>query len=582
MLIHTDSQATPHFLALGSGAVGMIRKNPYILCQGELGIPFAQADGIARSIGFPMNHKDRVYYGYRYILIREGQNFGHTALPKENIISLAYELLELDKNYLVEKLEEFIVEAKFFVTKQDGVDLVMTEEVFRAEIYICQKIKKLNRNIYRYEREDVELLIDRAELIETIQYANMQRLALLRSVENGVMIMTGGPGTGKTTIIKGMLRIFDDLGQKVVLCAPTGRAAKRMSEATSYEAKTVHRLLEMEKRANEEIYFNRNRKNPIEEDIVIVDEASMMDIFLLEALLRALPSSGKLILIGDSHQLPSVGAGNVLSDLIRSECVETVMLKEIFRQSEQSLIVTNAHKIHNGEYPVLNRVDRDFFFIVREDEEQLPQTITSLIMERLPRKYGRNIIEQIQVISPSKKGKGGVVELNTHLQEKMNPHSSFKKEKMSHGIVFREGDRVMQTVNDYEITWEKNGVEGQGIFNGDIGKIEEINLQEKFMHIRFDDRVAMYPFEKLKNLDLSYAITVHKSQGSEYPVVIVPIYRCARMLLTRNLIYTAVTRAKKMVILVGSPSIVHTMVDNTKEIQRYTTLCLRMRETMND
>ena len=525
-----NSDISRVYKRFGSGAVGIIRDNPYVLCQGELGLPFEMVDKMSRSLGISPNHEDRLFYGIRAVLLREGQGSGHTALPRSSLIFSACELLALAREEIEEALTEFIENKKFFVYIKDGEELVMSEEVFRAESYICHRIKKLNQNIYRYAKEDIELLIESTELGESIRYAPMQHLALMRSVENGVMIMTGGPGTGKTTVIKGMLHLFDDLGQKVVLCAPTGRAAKRMSEATSHEAMTVHRLLEMEKRANEEFYFNRNQKNPLEEDVVIVDEASMMDLFLMEALLRAMPRSGRLILIGDSHQLPSVGAGNVLADLIISGCVETVMLKDIFRQSEESLIVTNAHKIHNGEYPILNRVDRDFFFVGREDEGALAETITSLILERLPRTYGRSIIEQIQVITPSKKGKGGVVELNAHLQS----------------------------------------------------RIEDINHNEKYLHVRFDDRVALYPFDKLKNLDLSYAITVHKSQGSEYPVVIVPIYRCANMLLTRNLIYTAVTRAKKMVILVGTPSLVYRMVDNTKEIQRYTTLCERLIETVKE
>ncbi len=573
-----NGEITRVYKCFGSGAVGIIQDNPYILCDGELALPFEQVDNLAKTLGIEHNHPERIFRGIRAVLLKEGQNYGHTALPFTMLLSSACELLALDEGCVSTALSNLIKEEKLFTYKTESNEFVMSEEVFRAESYICQRIKKLNNNIYRYAKDDVEILIERTELSESIHYAPMQHLALVRSVENGIMIMTGGPGTGKTTVIKGLLHLFDDLGQKVVLCAPTGRAAKRMSEATNCEAKTVHRLLEMEKRSNDNFYFNRNQRNPIEEDVVIVDEASMMDLFLMEALLRAMPRTGRLILIGDSHQLPSVGAGNVLADLILSGCVETVILKDIFRQSQESLIVTNAHRIHNGEYPVLNRVDRDFFFVGREDEGTIAETVTSLILERLPRTYGKSITEQIQVISPSKKGRGGVAELNTLLQERMNPPTPFKKEKGAHNIFFREGDRVMQIVNDYEISWEKNGIEGQGIFNGDIGRIEEINLGEKYLRIRFDDRLAFYPFEKLKNLDLSYAITVHKSQGSEYPVVIIPIYRCAPMLLTRNLIYTAVTRAKKMVILVGDPTIVYRMVDNTKEILRYTTLCERLKE----
>ena len=352
-----------------------------------------------------------------------------------------------------------------------------------------------------------------------------------------------------------------------------------MSEATGEEAKTIHRLLEMERGADDGLKFNRNARNPLDERVIIVDEASMIDLSLMSALVHALKRGTRLILIGDSDQLPSVGAGNVLDDLILSGEIDTVRLTEIFRQSKESLIVTNAHRINNGDTPLLNVTDNDFFFVRREYERDISDTVASLITERLPRTYGDAIRDQIQVISPSKKGAGGVELLNNALQAKVNPAAAFKKEKSSHGVVFREGDRVMQTVNNYDIEWEKNGLLGFGIFNGDIGVIESIDYKHETINIWFDDRFVHYDFENLDQLELSYAITVHKSQGSEYPVVIIPMYSCPPMLMTRNLLYTAVTRAKRMVILVGRSDIPERMVLNNREVLRYTTLSSRLKNS---
>ena len=375
-----------------------------------------------------------------------------------------------------------------------------------------------------------------------------------------------------------MLSIFDSIGLKTVLAAPTGRAAKRMSEATSEEAKTVHRMLEMERTSMGETRFCRNARAPLTENVVIVDEASMLDLELMSALVAAMRRGSRLVLIGDSDQLPSVGAGNVLADLIATECIKTICLTEIFRQSSESLIITNAHKINGGESLVLSRTDSDFFFVKRDSEADIPETIASLISERLPRTYGEGIKTDIQVITPSKKGYGGVEALNSVLQERLNPKTKLKREKISHGTVFREGDRVMQVANNYDIEWEKYGAVGVGLFNGDVGVIEKINLQDENMLVRFDDRVATYSFDLLDELELAYAITVHKSQGSEYPVVIIPMYTCAPMLMTRNLLYTAVTRAKRMVIMVGRANIPYRMVQNNPQILRYTTLKEKIRD----
>jgi exodeoxyribonuclease V alpha subunit len=423
---------------------------------------------------------------------------------------------------------------------------------------------------------DISSLIQKVEARIGVNYADKQREAIFRCMNGGVTVITGGPGTGKTTVVKGIISIFNDLDLKTALAAPTGRAAKRMSEATGEEAKTIHRLLEMERTDTDELKFNRNSRNPLEEKVVIVDEASMIDLSLMNALTQALKRGTRLILIGDSDQLPSVGAGNVLDDLITSGAVDTIRLTEIFRQSKESLIITNAHKINRGESPTLNVTNNDFFFVRRENEREIADTVADLITKRLPKTYGNAIREQIQVISPSKKGAGGVDLLNSELQSRVNPKATFKKEKSSHGVIFREGDRVMQVVNNYDIEWEKNGLSGFGIFNGDIGIIESIDFKDEVLNIWFDDRFVRYDFENLEELELSYAITVHKSQGSEYPVVIVPMYSCPPMLMTRNLLYTAVTRAKRMVILVGRSDIPDRMVKNNREVLRYTTLCSRL------
>ena len=572
------TEVTRVYKQLGGDSVEKITDNPYILCDEACGIPFEKADAIAGSLGIPPDHPERVSHGFRYILNYNARTNGHTCLPREKLIAAATETLGLPKDTLETHLSRCLSEGRLARFCAGEREMIMTEEIDGAESYIAKKLIALDRDCPKYSAADIALLVEKAEARIGIEYAALQREALYEALHRGVMILTGGPGTGKTTVIRAMLFVFDSLGMKTVLAAPTGRAAKRMSEATSEEAKTVHRMLGMERGAEGSVRFDRTDRNPLEENVIIVDEASMIDLSLLEALLHAIRRGSRLILIGDADQLPSVGAGNVLADLIASGAVRTVSLTEVFRQSAESLIVTNAHRIRRGEMPVLSRADADFFFLRREEERTIADPVAGLITERLPRAYGKEIREKIQVISPSKKGSGGVEILNARLQEKLNPPAPFKKEKQSHGITFRIGDRVMQNTNDYDIEWEKNGAVGMGIFNGDIGVIEEILPSEEKMRIRFDERLAEYPYDLLDELDLAYAITVHKSQGSEYPVVILPTYSCAPILLTRNLFYTAITRAKRMVILVGRADIVRTMVENHREILRYTTLRERFSE----
>ena len=556
----------------GAGAVGLIKENPYILCGGELGIPFAKADAIAKSLGSDPASSDRILSGITYILSHTAATSGHTCLAEAELVPAAAELLEIDGNTVSDTLNFLLDSSELSCYKRGDINYIMTNATAEDEDVIARSISRLSSSAVHYGAGDIAGLIDKVESGLGISFAPLQRSALYASLENGVMILTGGPGTGKTTVVKAMLSIFKSVGQKTVLAAPTGRAAKRMSEATGEEAKTVHRMLEMERTTDGSIRFCRNERNPISEGVVIVDEASMLDLSLTAAMLRAMKRGSRLILIGDSDQLPSVGAGNVLSDLIGSDRIRTIRLTEIFRQSKESLIITNAHRINEGTPPLINVTDSDFFFVRREREGDIAETVAALIDERLPKTYGRSIRERIQVITPSKKGVAGVEAMNSVLQERLNPPARFKKEKASHGTVFREGDRVMQIVNNYDIEWEKNGATGIGLFNGDIGVIEHIDLGEELIRIRFDDRIAEYSYDMLDELELAYAITVHKSQGSEYPVVIIPMYSCAPMLMARNLLYTAVTRARSMVILVGRSDIPRKMTENNRLIHRFTTL----------
>lgn len=556
----------------GAGAVGLIKENPYILCEGELGIPFAKADAIAKSLGADPDSLARILNGIIYILSHNGGLAGHTCMPENDVVTSTAELLEINPNIVSDALNTLLDNSDLSCYRKDNVNYIMTSEVAEDEDVIARTISRMLNSTGGFSAGDISSLIEKVESGLDISFAPLQRAALFAAIENGVVILTGGPGTGKTTVVKAMLSIFKSLGLKTVLAAPTGRAAKRMSEATGEEAKTVHRMLEMERTTDGSMRFCRNERNPLNESVIIVDEASMLDLALTAAMLRAMRRGARLVLIGDSDQLPSVGAGNVLADLIGSERIKTIRLTEIFRQSKESLIVTNAHRINEGTAPVLNVTDSDFFFVRREREADIAETVSSLIDERLPKTYGRSIKEGIQVITPSKKGVAGVETMNSVLQARLNPPAKFKKEKAAHGTVFREGDRVMQVVNNYDIEWEKNGAVGVGLFNGDIGVIESIDLTDELIKIRFDDRTAEYSYDMLEELELAYAITVHKSQGSEYPVVIIPMYSCAPMLMARNLLYTAVTRAKRMVILVGRSDIPRKMTENNRLVLRFTSL----------
>ena len=572
----SPAEVTKVYKKYGGSALGIIEENPYILCGGELGISFDKIDDLARNMGHASDSLPRVLSGIEYLLGYNGISNGHTCLPTDKLLMAASQLLSLDINAISDMVDAFIRSGDLGRYREGDREYIMTHRAAEAEDFIAKTLHRLSLGVARYGINDVSSLLEQVEAKLSIKLAPQQKKAVYHALESGVMVLTGGPGTGKTTVVKALISLFNSVGEKVVLAAPTGRAAKRMSEATGQEAKTVHRMLEMERTQNGENRFCRNAKTPLDESVVIIDEASMLDLFLTEALVRALKRGARLILIGDSDQLPSVGAGNILEDIISSEKISTIRLTEIFRQSKESLIITNAHRINSGESPILNVTNNDFFFVRREQEGDICKTISSLISERLPRTYGTNIVDQIQVITPSKKGIAGVEALNSALQEAMNPPLQFKREKHAHGTIFREGDRVMQISNNYEVEWEKNGIEGLGLFNGDIGRIVRINKNDSYMTIDFEDKIVKYPFDLLDELELAYAITVHKSQGSEYPVVIIPMYYCPPMLMSRNLLYTAVTRAKRMVILVGRSDIPLKMAQNNREVLRYTTLRQRI------
>lgn len=559
----------------GGASVDTIKSNPYLLCDEIYGVGFEKADRIASDFGISKNSSDRIMAGIKYLLNYNALSNGHTYIPRDKLIPASSRLLEVSDDEVAEALSKLDELKQIKVVDYDGRSCVYLKAYYSAERYSAEKLDLLDKVCPQLNMNDIEQFISIVEEENGIKYAKNQRKAIINTLTSGVMILTGGPGTGKTTVVRAVLAMFDHLGMKLVLAAPTGRAAKRMSEATQREAKTIHRLLEMEYTGEKEAVFRKKTDDPIDADVIIIDEASMVDILLLEALCKAIKPGARLLLIGDSDQLPSVGAGNVLSDIIESERFNTVRLREVFRQASESLIITNAHSINNGELPELDVKNNDFFFIEREKVDDIVSTVVGLWRTRLPRSYGEQIRNQIQVISPSRRGNVGTELLNVKLQSALNPPDERKKEKKYRDVTFREGDKVMQIRNNYDITWEKVSltgdiVTGEGIFNGDIGIIEQIRYSDESVVVNFDDRITVYDFSQLDELEHAYAITVHKSQGSEYPVVIIPMYDYSPRLLTRNLLYTAVTRAQNMVILVGQKQVVAGMVGNNRLAHRYT------------
>lgn len=558
----------------GSAAVDIAKKNPYRLCNEIEGIGFESADGVARSLGFDEIHIERIMSGLMYVLTQNGLQNGHMCLPRQKLRDSTAQLLGVDPERVEEAISMQLKNGRVRYVLRDGQQMIYDTVSYEAEKYIAEKLMLLDKMCASVDMRDIDAFIEREEAKSGIKYAQMQKRAISDALRYGVMVLTGGPGTGKTTVVRALIHIFDSMGYDVALAAPTGRAAKRLSEATSLEAKTVHRLLEYTYGSENTYTFGRDEHDMLDEQVIIVDEASMIDSALMCALLKAIKVGARIIIIGDGDQLPSVGAGDVLRDIIKSERFATVKLNEIFRQAQRSLIITNAHAINKGEMPVLDAKDNDFFFLRRNTDRDIAVTIADLCLNRLPKTYGETARGGIQVIAPSRKGEAGTESLNNLLQSQLNPPTKYKREHRFKDRIFREGDKVMQTRNNYDIEWsrELDGKDGYGIFNGDIGIIERIDEAEGALTILFDDKRVTYEFSLLEDLEHAYAITVHKSQGSEYPIVIMPMCSAASMLLSRNLLYTAVTRAQSMVILVGREQIVEEMITNDRQTMRYTGL----------
>ncbi len=566
----------------GSAAVDIVKQNPYRLCNEVEGVGFERADQMAMSLGLEADAPARLESGVRYLLNSNAAQNGHTCLPREKLIAAASQLLHADPAS-VEAAVTASMDAGVLVRREiDGVDCIFDDATDRREQYIAEKLTLLTKLCPAVDAGDVDLFIRREEKTQGMQYAAEQKTAIRDALTHGVMILTGGPGTGKTTVVHALLNVFRSMDMSVALAAPTGRAAKRLSESTAMEARTIHRLLEMEfEEGSGHGRFRRNEQDLLDESVIIVDEASMVDTALMCSLCKAIKPGARLILIGDADQLPSVGAGQVLNDLIDSGRFATVRLTEIFRQARESLIVTNAHAVNEGLYPELSVRNKDFFFMYRRTDREIAETIVELCKTRLPRTYGKVTEGGIQIITPSRKGEAGTDHLNHLLQASLNPPERGKRELKFRETTFRVGDRVMQVKNNYDIEWESgrgsDRTAGSGVFNGDIGTVVFIDPAEGEMTVAFDDKEANYTGEMLDELEHAWAITVHKSQGSEYPFVIMPMYNAPPLLLSRNLLYTAITRAERMVILVGRDNIVRTMVDNNRQSLRYTGLAWRCR-----
>ncbi|MDY6642373.1 ATP-dependent RecD-like DNA helicase [Clostridioides difficile] len=557
-----------------SSAIEVINKNPYQLAEDIRGIGFKVADSIASKIGIDKNSKDRICQGILYTLNKSLSN-GHTYLPEHVLIQDSEKLLELNGEILKECVMMLVYNQKIHIEKVNNENLIYLMPYYLAENGVCSQIVKLSQ----YEFEDLKIDIDNEinvlEEDKKIKLAEKQILAVKESVNSGVLIITGGPGTGKTTTINAIIDIFENNGKSVTLAAPTGRAAKRMSETSNKEAKTIHRLLEMGFSTDDDLTFFKDEEDPINSDVIIVDEVSMVDIILIYNLLRAIKLGTRVILVGDSDQLPSVGAGNVLKDMINSNIINVVKLNEIFRQAQESMIIVNAHKINNGEPLYLNTKGKDFFFIRKSTNEEILNEIIGLVNERLPKFYKVDKLKDIQVLSSMRKGELGVTNLNIELQKYLNKKEKFKVEESFSKRLFRVGDKVMQVKNNYTKKWETEDQKesGEGIYNGDIGYVYHIDKDKKTIYILFDQtKIVSYLYDELDEIDHSFCTTIHKSQGSEFPVVVLPIAWAPPMLLSRNLLYTAVTRAKKLVVLVGDVKYLEYMIKNNRVNQRYSNL----------
>lgn len=565
----------------GDGLYGVINNNPYQLAEDVDGLGFKTADEIASKMGFKVDSNFRIRSGIIYTL-QLAANEGHTFLPAESLTRNAASVLNVDPEWITPLYQDLLLEKKIYI---------LDDKIYSPAFYYCENnaaamLHALNHS-YEIDENGLEKYVDNLEKDVDLILDDLQKNAIKLAARSGLFVLTGGPGTGKTTTIKAIISYFEDLGAEIALAAPTGRAAKRMTEATGRPAKTIHRLLEVKGLAGDgkNGMFEKNEDNPLEEDVVIIDEMSMVDIFLFHSLLKAISVNTQLILVGDANQLPSVGPGNVLKDIISSEAFPTVCLHNIFRQSESSDIVVNAHRIQNDEPVTIDNKSTDFFILRRNSAPIITQETINLVKEKIPNYVNASSFD-IQVLTPTKKGNLGVWQLNKDLQAALNPPSKDKTEMMSMDRCFRVGDKVMQVKNDYQLPWvaQKKGDmfasdHGMGVFNGDMGIIENINTYTEILTVRFDDdRIVDYPFKVLDELELAYAVTIHKSQGSEYPAVIIPLLSGPRPLMNKNLIYTAITRAKSCVVIVGDESVFTEMCQNQSQTKRYSSLSERILE----
>ncbi len=565
----TPAEALRCWKKFGPSTLVKIKANPYLLCTSGLYIGFERADQLCMGMNGDKLDPHRLEAGILYVL-QHNQGNGHTCLPKNKVIPAAVTLLDVPTE-AVESVLERMIGFDLMQETIGGRDFLFLPRLYEAESFIAVRMRLMS-GFSQIAAEDLELRIDAMQRNFHIEYEAQQRRAMIEAIEKGTLILTGGPGTGKTTTLRGIITLLESMGETVAIAAPTGRAAKRIAELTGHEAKTLHRLLEVKWDDSDTHTFERNEKNPLDADAVVVDEMSMVDTLLFESLLRAVKTGCRLILVGDTDQLPAVGAGCVLQDLIDSGTVPVVQLTQVFRQALESRIVLNAHRIVAGEPMQLDNKG-DCFFMPRGNLGDVTGTVLDLCHRRLPAAYGYTAWEGLQVLCPGRKGEMGTGELNRRLQELLNPPDKKKAEMTVAGITLRVGDKVMHTRNNYDILWTRdNGECGSGVFNGDIGVLESIHLREETLTVRYEDRVATYTKQDAQDIELAYAITVHKSQGSEFDAVILPLFRNTSNLCYRNLLYTAVTRAKKLLIVVGSMETVERMIENDRKTLRYTGL----------
>lgn len=578
----TMNLAVKVYQQYGQEVYGIIRENPYRLADDIEGVGFRTADEIAVRVGIRMDSDFRIRSGILYVLLQASTE-GHTYLPEEELTRRTGQLLEVGEEQIEKQYMDLAIERKIIMKQGENQTQIYAASFYYMEANTATMLKQLNVS-YDVSDLEIEERVRRIEKQTGMELDEHQMTAVKEAVRNGLLIITGGPGTGKTTTINTIIKYFEMEGLDIFLAAPTGRAAKRMSETTGFEARTIHRMLELNGGVDGAAGFERNEQNPLETDVVIIDEMSMVDISLMHALLKAVAVGTRLILVGDVNQLPSVGPGSVLRDIIRSHECNVVMLTKIFRQASTSDIIVNAHKINQGEEVTLDNKSMDFFFLKRYDADVIISVVLQLIKQKLP-KFVDATPYDIQVLTPMRKGLLGVERLNGILQRYLNPPSPQKREKEHGDILFREGDKIMQTRNNYQLEWEirtKYGLsvdKGTGVFNGDMGIVREINDFAETMTVEFDEgRMVEYPYKLLDELELAYAITIHKSQGSEYPAVVIPLLSGPSMLMNRNLLYTAVTRARKCVTLVGNEVTFEQMVQNTSQQKRYSGLCDRLKE----